>query len=242
MANAPKKQPDNTFSEEASAFGERAKGAVNEAAGAATGNDRLKQEGKWENTEGNARQEANDVFGESGKARSNTKWQNSWIGGSFQDRNSAEHAYNSMASRGYSQDDINLMMSDETRKKHFAAADTDLGSKAMEGVGTGGAIGSVAGAILGAVAAIGTSVLVPGLGLIIAGPLAGALAGAGAGGVTGGLVGALIGAGIPEEHAREYEDDVKNGRIVMGVAPRSQEDADYFTNEWKDHRAKQMTR
>jgi uncharacterized protein YjbJ (UPF0337 family) len=232
MGNVPKRQPDNTLREEASAFGERAKGAAKEAAGAVTGNERLKNEGKWENQEGNARQEANDVIG-----GDQTKWRNSWIGGSFADRNSAERAYNSMTSRGYKQDDINLMMSDDTRKKYFSDADKDtgLGSKAMEGAGTGGAIGGVAGAILGAVAAVGTSVLVPGLGLVIAGPLAGALAGAGAGSMTGGLVGALIGAGIPEEHAKKYENDVKNGRIVMGVNPRTREDADYFTNEWKNY-------
>ena len=231
MANVPKRQPDNSMREEASAFGERAKGAAKEAAGAVTGNDRLKNEGKRENREGNARQEANDVIGDQSKGR------NSWIGGSFPDRNSAERAYNSMASRGYTQDDINLMMSDDTRKKYFSDADADtrLGSKAMEGAGTGGAIGGVAGAILGAVAAIGTSVRVPGLGLVIDGPLAGALAGAGAGGMTGGLVGALIGAGIPEEHAKNYENDVRNGRIVMGVNPRTKEDADYFTNEWKNY-------
>ena len=241
MAN-PKRQLDNTVGEEASAFGERAKGAVKEAAGVVTGNDRLRREGDRENAEGNARQEANDVIGETGRPRSNTKWQNSWIGESFSDRDSAEQAYNSMTSRGYKQDDINLMMSDDTRKKYFSDADTALGSKAMEGAGTGGAIGGVAGAILGAVAAIGTSVLLPGLGLVIAGPLAGALAGAGAGGLTGGLVGALIGAGIPEEHAKAYESDVKNGHIVMGLTPRSQEDADYLANEWKDYKGERITR
>jgi hypothetical protein len=39
--------------------------------------------------------------------------------GMFRDRESAESAYNSLSSRGYSHDDVNLMMSDETRKKHF---------------------------------------------------------------------------------------------------------------------------
>lgn len=240
MANAPKKQSDGSFTEEASAFGERAKGAVKQAAGAVTGNDRLKREGEQENLRGNQRQETNDVFGET--SGNNTGWNNSWIGGSFSDRDSAERAYNSLSSRGYDQKDINLLMSDDTRKKHFSDADTELGSKAMEGAGMGGAIGGVAGAILGAVAAIGTSVLIPGLGLVIAGPLAAALAGAGAGGVTGGLVGALIGAGIPEEHAKVYENDVKNGHIVMGVTPRTREDADYFTSEWKNYGGNRITR
>ena len=58
------------------------------------------------------------------------------------------------------------------------------------------------GAALAALFAVGTVVVVPGLGLVLAGPIAAALAGAGAGGVTGGLIGALIGAGIPEGESR----------------------------------------
>ncbi|GAA3936836.1 hypothetical protein [Hymenobacter algoricola] len=154
---------------------------------------------------------------------------------SFRDRDSAERAYNSLSSRGYGKEDVNLLMSDETRKTHFGddTAHSDLGDKAMEGAGVGSAIGGTAGAIIGAIAAIGTSVALPGLGLIIAGPIAAALAGAGAGGLTGGLVGALVGSGIPEEHAAEYESDVKNGGIVMGVKPRNDEDAKYFEEEFR---------
>ncbi|MBR7722167.1 hypothetical protein KCG47_17055 [Microvirga sp. SRT04] len=157
--------------------------------------------------------------------------------GMFRDRSSAEKAYQSLSSRGYGKDDVNLLMSDETRKTHFGdnTAHTDLGDKAMEGAGVGSAIGGTAGAIIGAIAAIGTSVALPGLGLIIAGPLAAALAGAGAGGLTGGLVGALVGSGIPEEHAAEYEEGIKNGGIVMGVKPRNEEDAKYFEEEFRRH-------
>ena len=159
----------------------------------------------------------------------------STMSGMFRDRSSAEKAYQSMHSRGYGKDDVNLLMSDETRKTHFGddTVHTDLGDKAMEGAGVGSAIGGTAGAIIGAIAAIGTSVALPGLGLIIAGPLAAALAGAGAGGLTGGLVGALVGSGIPEEHAAEYESGIKDGGIVMGVKPRNAEDAKYFEDEFR---------
>lgn len=164
--------------------------------------------------------------------------------GMFRDRESAESAYNSLHSRGYSQDDINLMMSDETRKKHFENSDhdTDLGNKALEGAGTGSAIGGTAGAVIGAIAAIGTAVAIPGLGLVVAGPLAAALAGAGAGGLTGGIVGALIGSGIPEDRAKHYESGIKDGGIVMGVKPRTDEDAQYFENEWKNNRGEHVYR
>jgi hypothetical protein len=167
------------------------------------------------------------------------------VTGLFRDRDSAERAYGSLSSRGYSKDDVNLLMSDETRKTHFAgddAADTDLGSKALEGAGTGAAIGGTTGAVLAAIAAIGTSVVLPGLGLIVAGPLAAALAGAGAGGATGGLIGALIGSGIPEDRAQAYESGVKEGGIVMGVNARSDEDAEYFENEFKTHRGENIYR
>ena len=80
--------------------------------------------------------------------------------------------------------------------------------------------------MLAGVAAVGTTLVLPGVGLVVAGPLAAALAGAGAGGITGGLIGALIGAGIPEERVKHYEEGIKNGGILMGVTPRSDEDVE----------------
>ncbi|MEO6362823.1 MAG: hypothetical protein ABIO71_06315, partial [Caldimonas sp.] len=117
--------------------------------------------------------------------------------GLFRDRDSAERAYRSISDRGYGRDDVNVVMSDETRQRHFAGTsdgrDTELGNKAAEGAGIGGAIGGSLGAIAAAIAAVGTTIALPGLGLVIAGPLAAAIAGAGAGAATGGIVGALIG-------------------------------------------------
>jgi uncharacterized protein (TIGR02271 family) len=154
----------------------------------------------------------------------------------FRDRQSAECAYQAISSRGYDRDDVNVIMSDETRQSQYAegsvAGDTELGSKALEGTATGAGIGGTLGAVLGAIVAIGTSVLLPGLGLIVAGPLAGALVGAGAGGLTGGLIGALVGSGIPEEHAAEYEAGIKSGGTVLGVTPRNAEDAAFFQREF----------
>src|SRR5687767_8991367 len=164
--------------------------------------------------------------------------------GLFRDRESAEGAYRSLSNRGYGQDDVNLLMSDETRKKYFSDDDddTEFGTKAWEGAGKGAAIGGGVGATLGAIAAIGTTLALPGLGLLIAGPIAAALAGGGAGALTGGLIGALVGHGIPEEHARVYEKGIKDGGIVMGVNPRTTEDADYLENEWRANRAESLYR
>jgi hypothetical protein len=156
-----------------------------------------------------------------------------WVTALFTDREGAEQGYEALSTRGYEANDINVVMTDDTRKKYFVSGEqTELGSKAAKGAGVGSAIGGTVGAIAAAIAAVGTSVAIPGLGLVIAGPLAAALAGAGAGGVTGGLVGALIGAGIPEERVKHYEKGIKSGGILLGVRPRSVDDAVYFEREW----------
>jgi hypothetical protein len=166
--------------------------------------------------------------------------------GLFRDRDSAERAYQSISDRGYTRDDVNVVMSDDTRRRHFsgttAGRETELGNKAAEGAGIGGAIGGSLGAIAAAIAAVGTTVALPGLGLVIAGPLAAAIAGAGAGAATGGIVGALIGWGIPEERIREYDKGIRDGGILMAVRPKNEEDASFFENSWKSDRGEHVYR
>ncbi len=162
--------------------------------------------------------------------------------GMFRDRESTENAYNALNERGYSKDDINLVMSDETRKVHYNDddAETEIGTKAAEHAGKGSAIGGTIGAIVGVIAAIGTSVVIPGLGILIAGPIAAGLAGAGAGGIAGGVIGALVGSGIPEARAKLYESGIKEGNVVISVTPRNDEDAKYLENNWKTNRGQEI--
>jgi uncharacterized protein YjbJ (UPF0337 family) len=215
-----------TVREEASAFGDRVEGNIKDAYGAVTGNESVEREGEQQATSGAQRQA-----------------QNRMLTGLFRDRESTERAYNGLRERGYGDNDINLMMSDQTRDTWFADNDdTALGSKALEGAGAGSAIGGTLGAIIGGIAAIGTNVLIPGLGLVVAGPIAAALTGAGAGGLTGGLVGALIGSGIPEDRAALYEEGVKSGGAVVGVTPRNDEDAEYFENHFRTNRGEHIYR
>ena len=221
-------EKDGTIGEEASAMGDRIEGQAKNAYGAVTGNTATERAGEAQAARGEARQESNQM-----------------LTGLFSDRDNAEGAYKSMRDRGYTDDDISVMMSDNTRDTWYGddyEGDTELGNKAMEGAGAGSAIGGTLGAIIGGIAAIGSNVILPGLGLIVAGPLAAALAGAGAGGLTGGLVGALIGSGIPEERAELYHEGIKNGGTVFGVNPRNAEDADYFENEWKNYKGEHIYR
>ena len=163
----------------------------------------------------------------------------------FENKDDAENAYQDLLDRDYTFNDIDVMMTEETRKTHFGDDEMDrsaLGNKAAEGTGVGGAVGGTIGAIIGAVAAIGTSLALPGLGLIIAGPIAAALAGAGAGGLTGGLVGALVGYGIPEKTALEYETGLKDGGIVLGFKPATAAEAGEVVSVWEQNNGKLIKR
>jgi hypothetical protein len=151
----------------------------------------------------------------------------------FRNPSDADKAFDYLISEGFNRDDITVIMSNETRDKNFKDIDMpedSLGSKAVEGMGVGGAIGGTIGAIAAAIAAIGTSLILPGLGLVVAGPIAAALAGAGAGSAVGGIVGALVGSGISDEQAKQYEKDIKSGSILIGVDVQT-EKYDEFENK-----------
>jgi hypothetical protein len=158
------------------------------------------------------------------------------VTGLFRNRESAERAYQTLEDHGYLSDDISVMMLDETRKNHYdiTPMETEHGNKAMKGAGMGGAIGGTVGAALAAIAAAGASIALPGLGLMIAGPVAAALAGAGAGGATGGLIGALVGAGISEDRVKMYEVGIREGGILLGVHARSEAEAQHIESLWRD--------
>jgi hypothetical protein len=167
------------------------------------------------------------------------------VTGVFRDRDSAERAYLSVYERGYGRHDVKLVMSDDTRRRHFGSASggtSVIGSATAGGAGLGGAIGGTVGAIAGAVAALGTTVLLPGLGLVVAGPVAAALAGAKAGGAAGGLVGALVGWGFPEERVRQYASAIRDGGILLGVLARDDVDAEHFERRWRDMNGELVTR
>jgi hypothetical protein len=157
------------------------------------------------------------------------------VTGLFRDSKSVERAYQIVAKRGYDTGDINVVMSDDTRRRYFSDdrhINTELGSKAAEGGELGGPTGGRIGIIIPVLVA-GAFLALPGLGLILAGPVAAALAGAGATGLAVGLIGALSDWGIPEERVQQYEAGIHDGGILMGVRPRSDQDARYFKKQWK---------
>src|SRR5207247_8972840 len=94
----------------------------------------------------------------------------------FPNRFNAEHAYEVLRRRGYADSEINILMSEHTRVTYYSRREEgkmSAGSKAGAGAAVGGAVGTALGAGRAALLAVGTTVAIPGVG-IIAGPIAAA--------------------------------------------------------------------
>lgn len=144
------------------------------------------------------------------------------VTGLFYDCDSAEFAFQTVSDRGYDIGDLNLVMSDETWQKYFSARE-DVG------------IDSMLGAALAALTAADAVMTLPGLGLVVAGPLAAAAAG----GANGGLPGVLTSWGIPANRVNRYENGLMEGGILMSVQPYSEEDTLHFEKQWRKHSGQQ---
>ena len=155
------------------------------------------------------------------------------VTGLFRDRASADRAIDIVTSRGYAASAVNVVMDDDVRQRYLAAhpASDPALAGARKSVDLGGPAGGTLGTLFTAVTAVGTFLLVPGL--ILAGPIAQAMAAAGAAAVTGGLIGAIHDWGIPHERVDRYEAAIKAGAILLGVKPKSEDDAQLFGREWK---------
>ncbi len=135
------------------------------------------------------------------------------ITATFKTRDAAFAAINQLEAVGVTQEQISVVVTDETRGRSF---NIDEGTKADEGAAAGATFGGIVGGVLAALAGAGT-VVFPGLNLVVAGAVVSGLAGAGAGAATGGLLGLLVGAGIKEHEAKIYEDEIKTGAILLAV-------------------------
>jgi uncharacterized membrane protein len=99
--------------------------------------------------------------------------------------------------------------------------DSNRENKAEDGATTGAVAGATLGGLTGLLVGLGT-LAIPGVGpILLAGQVATAIAttvaGSAIGAATGGILGALIGLGIPEEHARAYNDRINSGQHLVIV-------------------------
>ena len=158
----------------------------------------------------------------------------------FHEAPAIERAFEAARKLGYRSDEINLMLSDQTRERLFSqpGISPDLAKRASTpGADSemadelGGPAGGTVGTIAPAAAAIGAALMIPNL--VLVGPVAVALAAAGAVGMAGGVLGALTHWGIPKHRVETYEQYIREGAVLIGVKPHSSEDAHRLMSDWR---------
>lgn len=155
----------------------------------------------------------------------------------FKSRDDAERAADALVSLGADRAQISMVARGEEGATGVPSTDRPAGEHMVEPareVGDSGAAltttdqedaarGAATGAAMGAAVGIAAglaSLMVPGIGLILAaGPLAWAIGGAvgtaAAGAVAGGVYGGLRDIGIEEKYARTYEERIRGGHVLM---------------------------
>jgi hypothetical protein len=159
----------------------------------------------------------------------------SLLTGLFPSGDAAERAYESCVARGYAAGDINVVVSEGTRKRLLTSADepkAQLAERDQEGGELGGPKGGRVGILMTIFAAVGAAVALPTVGFV-AGPLAVALAAAGAAGVAAGLIHVFADWGVPPERIERYEAGIREGSVLVMVATRSGGDARQIAEDWK---------
>jgi hypothetical protein len=155
----------------------------------------------------------------------------------FLTRVDADKAYASLLKRGYSEDEISVLMSDETLNKHLS--DTSDHSEPESRPATEEKMGQVIGGTTGAVTGLFFSlslITVPGLGISIAGPVVAGIAGA----LTGRTLGGIIGSKIPTTHSETYEEGVKEGGIIISVDPKNIAERDAIIQDFQLHNGRDI--
>jgi len=130
--------------------------------------------------------------------------------GVFNTVDEARQAVHGLMSAGFTNQQITVVCSDETKEKYFHEFDHQqpAGTHTASATLAGGTIGAVVGGLTVVVSAIATGSLA----LWAAGPIS-----AWAGGVAGGLVGAMMTRGVEKELANFYQQSVLDGQILVAA-------------------------
>jgi uncharacterized membrane protein len=153
---------------------------------------------------------------------------NKTVVGIFESERVAKEAIDDLRKAGFERE-ISLLAKDQ-KGRESGRNDMETGT-ISDGVATGGILGGLGGLAVGAGALV-----IPGLGpLIAAGPIAGLLSGA----ATGGIAGGLVDWGIPEEEGRQYEEQIKQDKVMVAINS-SEDKINEAENILKNHGVQQV--
>ncbi len=129
---------------------------------------------------------------------------------SFQELIAADRAVSSLLKAGFGVDEITVICSDEVKESHFERFrhQEPAGSETSGAVGAGVTIG----AALGGLTAIAVGAATGAVPLVIAGA-----AGLSGGSAMGGFLGAMLTRGGEKELSNFYDQEIRQGRILVAV-------------------------
>lgn len=134
--------------------------------------------------------------------------------GLFHDSTQAGAAVGQLKEKGYTKEISVLAYDPDYEDSHIHEIKQDVST----GTGLGATLGAVTGVLAGLFSGI-SALFVPGIGILVGGPLAALLGVTGGvvGSMTGGLLGALVDLGINESTAQLFEERIRAGEVMVGV-------------------------
>ncbi len=132
----------------------------------------------------------------------------------FDSLREAGEAVHALERSDFPSDQVSLVshnVSEEVPQEELLQAGDATETDAAKGAGLGGLFGLLVGTPLLTIPAVGP--------VLIAGPLATGLTGA----IVGGFLGAMAGWGVHDDHVKEYEERVKQGKLLVVASGDPQE-------------------
>lgn len=140
------------------------------------------------------------------------------VTGIFNSRSAAEQVLQRLQQSGFTEKEVSFL-TPETSEKELNAVPTSEGEQPGMGSALGGVVGGAVGLSGGMVAAALSSVLVPGVGTVLALGFAGAALAGTAGAIGGAKVGSVAEDALTEGMSKDelyfYIDELKKGRTVI---------------------------
>ncbi|MCE7066175.1 hypothetical protein [Dyadobacter sp. CY326] len=154
----------------------------------------------------------------------------------FFTKNNAENAYRALLRLGHTEDDISLLMSDETLNKHAnptqgdVITDSDTAYEPSQDQSKSSAKHMLADAII----SITSMISLPELGISISRKLLGRVSGVSNEAIPQKeTIGSIIATKIPEAHCQTYESGMKEGGIIISVDPKNRAEKDAIIREFR---------
>ncbi|MEI8388850.1 MAG: hypothetical protein WCG23_03085 [bacterium] len=139
------------------------------------------------------------------------------VSGTFKSEKDLSLAINWLDENGIAKEDINVLISDNCPDKNFKIKTLN---KVPEITVRGLTTGTITGAILGSLSFVGI-IIVPAIGIAIAGPVIGLSTGIAIGAVSGSVIGAFVGMTIPKYEAVFFDEKTDKSILLVTKADKS---------------------